>query len=87
MTPKLLAGVLGACSVSLSGCGTLNAAPGAKSGGTDLLDAVKSLTANCSGGLNANLTFAPPLPPSGSLVVNQTCGAASAAAKPVGQEF
>ena len=83
MIPKLLAGLAAASAIGLSGCGTLGGVTAPKASGTELLDAVKSLTSNCSGAFNANLTFAPPLPPSGSLVVNQTCGAAGTAGRPV----
>lgn len=80
MNPKLLAGCAGLCAaaIALSGCSTLGASAGGPSGGSGaLLDAVRAISANCAGAFNANLIFAPPLPPSGSLVVNQTCGTAA----------
>lgn len=83
MLSKRLSGVAIACALGLSGCSSLGMSSGASSGGTDLLDAVKSIAANCTGQFAANLTFAPPLPPSGSLVVNQSCGTTASAPKPV----
>jgi hypothetical protein len=83
MKTKLLAGCASLCvAFGLSGCGTLGAGAGPAASGSTLLDAVRSISANCTGVFNANLTFAPPLPPSGSLVVNQTCSA-PASASPV----
>ena len=73
MTLKHMVG-LTACALGLSACGTLNGPTASGSGGGELLEAVQTITANCNGAFNANLTFAPPLPPSGSLVVSQTCG-------------
>lgn len=87
MHSSRLAGAAIACAFGLCACSTLpGSVPGAAGNGSALLDAVKSIAANCSGAFNANLTFAPPLPPSGSLVVNQTCGTSpplAAAPKPV----
>jgi hypothetical protein len=88
MKTKLLAGIACACAIALSGCNTLGGVAGPTAGGSDLLDTVKTISSNCTGAFTANLTFAPPLPPSGSLVVNQMCGtsptpaAKAAAAQP-----
>ncbi len=71
-----------AAAVILSGCSALGA-PGTGPGGTDLLEAMRSMSARCTGMMSANLTFAPPLPPSGSLVMNQTCSGPPADGPPV----
>jgi hypothetical protein len=80
MTTRRFAACALACA-ALSACSTLGGAASPATSGSALLDAVKAISANCTGAFNANLTFAPPLPPSGSLVVNQTCSAPASAAK------
>ncbi|MBS0359812.1 MAG: hypothetical protein JSR98_00420 [Proteobacteria bacterium] len=85
---KLLAGLASACALGVSGCAALGGSPvAATTNGADLLNTVKAISSNCAGTFTANLTFAPPLPPSGSLAVNQTCAApaVAAAAKAVSQ--
>lgn len=70
LTPAALAAAM-----MLGGCSTFGVPPGSGPGGGDLIETVRAMSARCTGAFNANLTFAPPLPPSGSLVVNQTCAA------------
>jgi hypothetical protein len=80
MTTRRFAACALACA-ALSACSTLGGAANSATSGGALLDAVQAISANCTGAFSANLTFAPPLPPSGSLVVNQTCNAPAAPAK------
>lgn len=80
MTTKLLTGLASACllATSLGGCGTLGlpGANAANSAGTmdSLAKALNAINTACTGQVSANLIIAPPLPPSGSFNLNQSCG-------------
>jgi len=75
--------LLGACASGCTGLGGLSAPGTAGSASASavlgaLADTAKAINNACTGTFAANITFAPPLPPVGSLSVNQNCGLKSA---------